>query len=59
MPIDPTDHPADHIDHAQAMLGFLSLVIGDGVGHLNLEEQDRAGLCYILSATLKITLNRH
>lgn len=44
-----TNHPCDHIDHAQAMLGFLNLLIGDGRGQMALEERDRAGLCYILS----------
>jgi hypothetical protein len=46
--IDPTNHPADHIDHAQAMLGFLSLVIGGSRSDLCLTSRDTEGLSYIL-----------
>jgi len=45
--LDPTNHPADYIDHAQAMLGFLNLVIGES-RDLCLTGKDAEGLCYII-----------
>ncbi len=47
--IDPTNHPADHIDHAQAMLRFLSATLGDTRAHGSLQDRELEGLCYILS----------
>lgn len=49
MAIDHTNHPADHIDHAQAMIRFLSSALGDASPHCSLQDRDLEGLCYILS----------
>lgn len=48
MPDDHLNHPADHIDHAQAMLRFLSSALGDSSPCCHLAERDLEGLCYIL-----------
>ena len=47
--IDHTNHPADYIDHAQAMLRFLSATLGDISSHGSLQDRELEGLCYILS----------
>ena len=46
--IQTTDHPADYIDHAQAMLRFLGATLGDNSPNLHLQERDLEGLCYII-----------
>lgn len=46
--IDPTNHPGDYIDHAQAMLRFVALVLGEQRGQMELPEREREGLCHIL-----------
>lgn len=46
---DHTKHPADHIDHAQAMIRFLSSVMGAASPQGNLQDRELEGLCYILS----------
>ena len=49
MDFDRDNHAADYIDHAQAMLRFLSATIGDASPNGNLQEREMEGLCYILS----------
>ncbi len=48
MPDTHLNHPADHIDHAQTMLRFLALTLGDQPGQMELPEREREGLCHIL-----------
>lgn len=45
---DPSDHPADHIDNAQAMLRFLSTAVGNSNPQCHFNERDLEGLCHIL-----------
>lgn len=47
--IAPTDHPADHIDNAQAMLRFLSTAVGNSNPQCHFNERDLEGLCHILN----------
>ena len=47
-PIDPTNHPGDYIDHAQTMIRFLAMVLGDQPGQMELPAREREGLCHIL-----------
>lgn len=49
IPADPTNHPCDYIDHAQAMLRFLATAVGETNQHAHLAGRDLEGLCYILS----------
>jgi hypothetical protein len=59
--IDPSDHPGDLIDHAQAMLRFLAMTLGDQPGQMELPEREREGLCHILyhiEDRLRVALTR-
>lgn len=47
--IDPTAHPSDHIDHAQAMIRFLSVTLGEVKPHAGMDDRALEGLCYILN----------
>lgn len=48
MILDHTNHPADYIDHAQAMLRFLGAALGENSPHCHLSDRDLEGLCYII-----------
>lgn len=47
--LQTTDHPADYIDHAQAMLRFLSAAVGETSPQCHFEGRELEGLCYIIS----------
>ncbi len=45
---DHTNHPADHIDQAQAMTRFLGTILGESGPGCHLGPRDLEGLAYIL-----------
>ena len=45
---DPINHPADYIDRARCMLGFVSLMVGGYNGELELSGRDRDGFAHIM-----------
>jgi len=45
---EPAFGPNDCIDHAQAMIRFLALMLGESRGQMELPEREREGLCHIL-----------
>jgi len=47
--IDPTDNPADLIDHAHGMIHFLATMMAESRANLTWNQQDVEGFCYILS----------
>lgn len=46
---DPTNHPCDHIDNAQAMLRFLNAAVGNTNPACHFNERELEGLCHILN----------